>query len=141
MLEIRITHRMYRITNATLDQLLGAEFWRGMSTPRLVDVLKAQHAAGKLVIDGQRLRCASPGEEAAQRLRTSESLEEILRNGLLHIAAQIGELASDVRSLREHVELDTEAADAPLARGRSEAPQFQTNDAELSRRDGDGSAM
>jgi hypothetical protein len=72
-------------------------------------------------MDGQRLRAASVSEEAAHRLRTSEGLDEIIRSGLLSIAAQIAELASDVRSLREQFELDGEAANAPLARAEQEA--------------------
>jgi transposase len=121
MLEVRISHRMCRITNATLDQLYGAERWRSMPTRRLRESVKAHHDSGRLVMDGQRLRAASVSEEAAHRLRTSEELDEIIRSGLLSIAAQIAELASDVRSLREQFELDGEAANAPLARAEQEA--------------------
>jgi outer membrane murein-binding lipoprotein Lpp len=120
MLEVRISHRMYRITNATLDQLFGAGVWRTLPTQRLIESVKAHHDAGRLVIDGQRLRSASVSEEAAHRLRTSKELDEIIRSGLLSIAAQIAELASDVRSLREQFELDGEAANAPLARAEQE---------------------
>ena len=118
MLEVRISHRMYRVTNATLDQVFGAGVWRRMATPQLMESVKTHHDAGKLVIDGQRLRAASMSEEAERRLRASESLEEIARNGLLLIGAQITELAADVRSLREHVERDTSVANAPLARAQ-----------------------
>lgn len=131
MLEVRIKHRTYRITNATLDQLVGAEFWRAMSNLQLEEMVKAQHAGGRLVTDGQRLRRASPSEETAHRLRTSESPDEILRNGLLHIAAQINELASDIRWLREQFELDAEAANEPLARARREAPSLPAEDVGL----------
>jgi hypothetical protein len=120
MLEVRISHRLYRITNATLDQLLGAEFWRRMPTPRLTDSVKAHYEAGRLVRDGQRLRLASVSEEATLRLRASEGLDEIMRNGLLAIAAQIAELATDVRSLREHVELDSSVANAAPMRAEQE---------------------
>jgi hypothetical protein len=120
MLEVRISHSMYRVTNATLDQLFGAGLWRKMATPRLTENVKAHHDAGRLVVDGQRLRVASASEQATHRLRTSDGLEEILRNGLLAIAAEIAELATDVRSLREQFELDGGAANAPVTRAGQE---------------------
>jgi hypothetical protein len=67
----------------------------------LQNTIKGHHAAGRLVIDGRRLRCASPSEEAAQRLQTSAGVDEILRSGLLLIAARITELVDDVRRLRD----------------------------------------
>jgi hypothetical protein len=130
MLEVRIKHGLYRVSNATLDRVLGAGSWREMSRLGLQDVIKRHHAAGRLVIDGPRLRCASPSEEAAQRLQTSAGLDEIVRNGLLLIAAQITELLGDVRQLREQVELDAKAADAPLARAGREVSHLQSGDGE-----------
>jgi hypothetical protein len=122
MLEVRIKHRPYRVSNATLDRVLGPGSWRTMSPVALGEAIKGHHAAGRLVIDGQRLRRASPSEEASHRLQNNEGLDEILRNGLLCIAMEISELASDVRRLREQVELGTEAANAPLTRaGRPDA--------------------
>jgi hypothetical protein len=120
MLEVRIKHRLYSVSNTTLDQVMGPGSWRTMSPLGLQNTIKGHHAAGKLVIDGRRLRCASPSEEAAQRLYTSEGVDEILRSGLLLIAARISDLVDDVRRLREQLEPDTEAANAPLARAPEE---------------------
>jgi hypothetical protein len=128
MLEVRIKHRLYSVSNATLDRIMGAGSWRKMSPLGLQNTIKGHHAAGRLVIDGRRLRCASPSEEAAQRLQTSAGVDEILRSGLLLIAARITELVDDVRRLREQLELDAEAANAPLARAGREVSQLQDGD-------------
>jgi hypothetical protein len=128
MLEVRIKHRPYHVSNATLDRVMGAGSWRTKSPTWLEHMIKEHHAAGRLVIDGRRLRCASPFEEAAQRLQTSVGVDEILRNGLLLIAAQINELVADVRRLREQFELDTEAANAPLTRAGKEVSHSQDGD-------------
>jgi hypothetical protein len=128
MLEVRINHDKYRVTNATLDQVFGEGIWRRMGTTMLDKAVEAQHAKGRLVVDGRRLRRASPTEEAAEHLRTSESLEEIIRHGFICIAARLTELASDVRQLREQFEFDAEASNAPLARAGEETRQFQTDD-------------
>ena len=130
MLEVRIKHRPYRVSNATTDRVMGVESWRKLSPLGLEDTIKGHYAAGRLVIDGRRVRCASPSEEAAQRLQTSVGVDEILRSGLLLIAAQITELGDDVRRLREQLELDAEAADAPLARAGREVSHAKNGDGE-----------
>jgi hypothetical protein len=134
MLAVRIQNQTYRVTNATLDRLLGAEQWRRMSRSLLQKSIQAHHAAGRLMVDGQRLRCPSASEEAEQRLRVTDDRDEMLRNGLLYVAAQIATLTAEVRSLRESLEFDTSAANAALARARPErAPRNDERERESAR--------
>jgi hypothetical protein len=118
MLSVRIQGRKYRISNETLEQLFRD--WRRMNIALLENSIRTQHAAGKLVIQGQRVRLASAIEEAEQRLRSAEGPEEILRSGFLYAAAQLAALAGDMRALRESLEVDTSAANATLSRDRAE---------------------
>jgi hypothetical protein len=123
MLSVRIDGHTYRISNETLDQLFAD--WREAMRRNiglLENSIRTQHAAGKLVIQGQRLRLASAIEQAEHRLLSAEDADEILRSGFLHAAAQLAALASEVRALRESLEFDTSAADATLSRDRSEIP-------------------
>jgi hypothetical protein len=118
MLSVRIRDQQYRISNETLDQLFRN--WRRMNITILENRVRTQHGVGKLVIQGQRLRLASAIEEAEQRLRSAEEPDEILRSGFLYSAALLAELASDVRALRESLEVDTSAVNAKLSRDRAE---------------------
>jgi hypothetical protein len=91
-----------------------------MNSGLLQNSIRTHHAAGKLVIRGQRLRLASAIEEAEQRLRSAEDADEIVRSGFLYAVAQLAALASEVRTLRESLEFDTPAANATLSRDRAE---------------------
>jgi hypothetical protein len=120
MLAVRIKNQMYQVTNATLDDLLGAGNWRQMNKLQLQNSVRTHHEVGRLRIDGNRLRLASLSEESEERLRVSEGHDEILRNGLLYVAGQIAALVAEVRSLRESIEFDAAAATRPLARADTE---------------------
>jgi hypothetical protein len=118
MLSVRIHGHKYRISNETLDQVFRD--WRRMNIGLLENSIRAQHAAGKLVVQGHRLRLASAIEEAEQRLRSAEDAQEILRAGFLYAAAQLAALTREVRGLRESREFDTSAANAALSRDQAE---------------------
>jgi hypothetical protein len=118
MLSVRIRGQNYRISNETLDHVFGD--WRRSSVPHLQRRIQDRHDEGKLVVQGQRLRLATRTEEAEQRLRRSEGQEEILRWGLLYLAAQIAEAATEVRAMREALAFDESAATAKLSRDTSE---------------------
>lgn len=121
MLSVRIQGQNYRISNETLDQLF--DDWRRMSRMNIAlleNSIRTQLGAGRLVIQGQRLRLPSAIQEAEQQLRLAEGPDEILRRGFLYAAAQLAALASEVRALRESFEFDTPAASSSLSRGHAE---------------------
>ena len=117
MLSVRIQGKKYRISNETLDRLVGPESWGRMDSGLLQNRIRDEYLAGRLIeTQGQRLRLASPSEEAASRLRSEEDPGEILRWGLLHIAAQVTEVADQLRALGDAAEFDSDAATARLSR-------------------------
>ena len=116
MLSIRVQSRDYRVTNETLDRLFGGSAWRRMNISVLQNSIRAFHSAGKLVIDGQRLRLASVSEEVEQQLRTAEEPSEILRAGFLYLGAQLAELKREFESLRESSEFNGVATTESLSR-------------------------
>jgi hypothetical protein len=128
MLSVRIGAQTYKITNETLDSVLG-HGWRnsdqGLLRKRIQDRLKA----GGLVIRGQRLHPATSLEHSEQQLRAAESQEEILRWGLLYVGLQIAEAATGLWALGE-ASFDQSAATAKLSRdpapeNEQERPQGQ----------------
>jgi hypothetical protein len=119
MLSVRIQAQDYRVSNETLDRLFGRQAWRRFVF--LEDRVRDQHAAGRLIIQGRRLRLASRMEEAEHLLRYAEDPDEMLRSGFLYLASHVAALASELRALRESLEFDTSAATASLSRDRTEA--------------------
>jgi hypothetical protein len=119
MLSVRIRGQNYRISNETLDRVFG-ESWRRSNVEQLQKRIQNRHDEGKLVVQGQRLRLATPAEEAEQRLRSAEGQDEILRWGLLSLASQIAEAATEVRAGREALAFDESAATAKLSRDTSD---------------------
>ena len=99
MLSVRIQGQNYRVSNETLDRLFGVDSWRGLDYGSLQKRIRAHHLGGKVVIDRQRLRIASPLEEAESRLRAADSGDEILRWGFLRIAAGLTQIADEIRAL------------------------------------------
>jgi len=90
MLSVRIQGQTYRISNETLDRLVGADGWRRMGSGLLQNRIRDEYLAGRLIeTQGQRLRLATPTEEVERRLRSEDDPGEILRWGLLHIASQV----------------------------------------------------
>jgi hypothetical protein len=115
MHSVRIRGQNYRISNETLDRVFG-DTWRRSNLGFLKKSIQDQHDAGKLVVQGQRLQVATKIQEAEQRLRSAETEEEILRWGLLCVASQISEAATELRALRETLAFDEAAATAKLSR-------------------------
>jgi hypothetical protein len=115
MHSVRIRGQNYRISNETLDRVFGGN-WRRSDRGLLRKHIEDQHDAGKLVVQGQRLQVATKIEEAEQQLRSAETEEEILRWGLLYLASQISEAATELRALRETLLFDESAATAKLSR-------------------------
>jgi hypothetical protein len=115
MHSVRIRGQNYRISNETLDRVFG-DNWRRFDRGLLRKHIEDQHDAGKLVVQGQRLQVATKIEEAEQQLRSAETEEEILRWGLLYVASQISEAATELRALRETLLFDESAATAKLSR-------------------------
>jgi hypothetical protein len=121
MLSVRIQGKKYRVSNETLDRLVGAESWGRMDSGLLQNRIRDEYLAGRLIeTQGQRLRLSSPREEAARRLRSEEDPGEILRWGLLHIAAQVTEVADQLRALSAAAQFDSDAASESLSRDTSQ---------------------
>jgi hypothetical protein len=116
---VRIRGQNYRISNETLDRVVG-ESWRRVRVAQLGEIIRARHDEGKLVVQGRRLRMATLAEEAEQRLRLAEAPEEILRWGLLYLGSQVTAAAAEVCSLREAVAFDESAATQKLSRDTSD---------------------
>jgi hypothetical protein len=120
MLSVRIQGQTYRISNETLDRLVGADTWRDMASTILQNRIRDEHLAGRLIeTQGQRLRLTTPTEEAERRLRSEDDPGEILRWGLLHVASQMAEVADQLRALHDAVQFDTDAATVSLSRDTS----------------------
>ena len=115
MLSVRIRGQNYRISNETLDRVFGGS-WRDSNLGLLQKRIQQHHEAGKLVVQGQRLQVATTSQEAEQQLRLAESQEEILRWGLLYLASQLTEAATELRALREALAFDESAATTKLSR-------------------------
>jgi hypothetical protein len=122
MLSVRIQGHDYRVANKTLDRLFGVDSWRGLDYGFLQKRIRADHLGGKLIIDRQRLRIASPLEEAESRLRVEDSRDEILRWGFLRIAAGLSQIADEIRALPISTRSqDVQQLEARLRSGRPEA--------------------
>jgi hypothetical protein len=120
MLSVRIQGQNYRISNETLDRLVGSENWRRVDSHVLRIRIQDEYLAGRLIeTQGQRLRLATTTEEAERRIRSEGDPAEILRWGLLHIAAQVAEVADQLRTLHDAVQVDSDAASASLSRDTS----------------------
>lgn len=126
MLSVRIGNQNYRVSNETLDRVLGGS-WRNASAAELRKRVQDRFDEGRLVVHGQRLRQSTTAEEAETRLRHAESQEEILRWGLLSLASHLAEAAAEIRALREAVAFDESAATAKLSRDTSpERPDLES---------------
>jgi hypothetical protein len=99
MLSVRIQGQNYRVSNETLDRLFGVDSWSRLDHALLQSRIREHHRGGRLVIDRQRLRIASPLEEAESRLRAADSRDDILRWGFLRIAAGLTQIADEIRAL------------------------------------------
>jgi len=120
MLSVRIQGQTYRISNETLDRLVGTDIWRHMASTILQNRIRDEYLAGRLIeTQGQRLRLTTPTEQAEGRLRSEDDPGEILRWGLLHIASQVAEVADQLRALHDAVQFDTDAATVSLSRDTS----------------------
>jgi hypothetical protein len=120
MLSVRIQGQKYRISNETLDRLVGSENWRIMAPGILRNRIQDEYLAGRLVeTQGQRLRLATTTEEVERRVRSEDDPAEILRWGLLHIASQVAEVADQLRALHDAVQYDSDAASTSLSRDTS----------------------
>ena len=115
MRSVRIRGQNYRISNETLDRVFG-DIWRGFDRGLLQKRIQDHHDAGRLVVQGHRLQVATTNQEAEQQLRSAETEEEILRWGLLYVASQITEAATELRALRGTLAFDESAATAKLSR-------------------------
>jgi hypothetical protein len=119
MLSVRIQGQTYRISNDTLDRLVGAENWGRMDSGLLQNRIRDEHRDGRLIeTSGRRLRLTTPTEQAERRLRSEEDPGEILRWGLLYVASHLAEVAHELRAL--HSEFDNDAATASLSRDTSQ---------------------
>jgi hypothetical protein len=129
MLSVRVQGQNYRIGNETLDRLFGAAHWRRQHRSVLESSIREHHRGGRLVIDRQRLRIASPLEDAESRLRAEDSRDEILRWGFLRIAAGLAQIADEIRALPISARSqDVEQLEARLRSARPEASdQFDSS--------------
>ncbi len=120
MLSVRVGDQNYRVTNETLDRLFGIDRWRRFDSAVLANEIRQHHRAGALIIERRRLRLPSPSEEAERRLRSEDDPDEILRWGVLYLAAQLHEVATELRALRQGLQFDESAATARLSRDPAE---------------------
>jgi hypothetical protein len=127
MLSVRLRDQNYRVSNETLDRLFGIDGWRRVDSLLLAKQIREHHRAGRLIIDRGRLRLPSPSEEAERQLRSEQNPDEILRSGILYIASQLAEAATELRALRVEFQLvrkefqfDESAATAKLSRDPAE---------------------
>jgi hypothetical protein len=100
MLSVRIEGQKYWVTHETLDRLFGVDKWRRLDPAHLQNRVRHHHRAGRLILDRQRVRLASPLEEAESRLRAESNRDEILRWGFLGVAAGLAQIADEIRTLR-----------------------------------------
>ena len=120
MLSVRIQGQTYRISNETLDRLVGAEGWRRMASGLLQNRIRDELLAGRLIeAPGHRLRLATTTEEAERRIRSEDDPGEILRWGLLHIASQVADVADQLRALHDAAQFDRDATTVSLSRDTS----------------------
>ena len=121
MLSVRIQGQTYRISNKTLDRLVGSNDWVQVDSGLLQNRIRDEYLAGRLIeTQGQRLRLATTSEEAERRIRSEDDPGEILRWGLLHIASQVAEVADQLRALHDAVQFDSDAATVSLSRDTSD---------------------
>jgi hypothetical protein len=100
MLSVRIEGQKYWVTNETLDRLFGVDKWRRLDPALLQSRVRHHHRAGRLILDREGVRLASPLEEAESRLRAENDRDEILRWGFLRVAAGLAHIADEIRALR-----------------------------------------
>jgi hypothetical protein len=120
MLSVRIQGQTYRISNKTLDRLVGANDWVHVDSGLLQNRIRHEYLAGRLIeTQGRRLRLATPTEEAERRLRSEDDPGEIVRWGLLYIGSQLADVADRLRALHDAAQFDTDATTASLSRDTS----------------------
>jgi hypothetical protein len=120
MLSVRIQGQTYRISNKTLDRLVGANDWVHVDSGLLQNRIRHEYLAGRLIeTQGRRLRLATPSEEAERRLRSEDDPGEIVRWGLLYIGSQLADVADRLRALDDAAQFDTDATTASLSRDTS----------------------
>jgi hypothetical protein len=120
MLSVRIQGQTYRISNKTLDRLVGANDWVNVDSGLLQNRIRHEFLAGRLIeTQGRRLRLATGTEEAEGRLRSEDDPGEIVRWGLLYIGSQLADVADQLRALHDAVQFDTDATIASLSRDTS----------------------
>jgi hypothetical protein len=121
MLSVRIQGHTYRISNKTLDRLVGANDWVNVDSGLLQNRIRHEFLAGRLIeTQGRRLRLATGTEEAEGRLRSEDDPGEIVRWGLLYIGSQLADVADQLRALHDAVQFDTDATAASLSRDTSQ---------------------
>jgi len=121
MLSVRIQGQTYRISNKTLDRLVGANDWVNVDSGLLQNRIRHEYLAGRLIeTQGRRLRLATPTEEAERRLRSEDDPGEIVRWGLLYIGSQLADAADQLRALQDAAQFDTDATTASLSRDTSQ---------------------
>jgi len=120
MLSVRIQGQTYRISNKTLDRLVGANDWVHVDSGLLQNRIRHEYLAGRLIeTQGRRLRLATPSEEAERRLRSEDDPGEIVRWGLLYIGSQLADVADRLRALDDAAQFETDAKTASLSRDTS----------------------
>jgi hypothetical protein len=126
MIKVSLKGVEYSVANETLDWLFLDRSWEHMAAWPLTRALQRHVDAGRVVIDGRRLRAASPLAEAEHRLQVAEDPTETMREGFLYLGAALREahaglaarletLGEELRELREVVTLQS-AASEPLTR-------------------------
>jgi hypothetical protein len=122
MLSVRVEGQKYWVTHETLDRLFGVDKWRRLDPALLQNRVRHHHRAGRLILDDQHVRLASPLEEAESRLRAEKNRDEILRWGFLRVAAGLAQIADEIRALRTLTESrDIEELEAATRSARPEA--------------------
>ena len=127
MLSVRIQGQTYRISNKTLDRLVGANDWVHVDSGLLQNRIRHEYLAGRLIeTQGRRLRLATATEEAERRLGSEDDPSEILRWGLLYVGSRLADVANQLRGLHDALQFDTDATTASLSRDTSQVTGDQT---------------
>jgi hypothetical protein len=112
---IRFWEGTYKVSNETARRVAGGR-WEQIPSGELARKFADALRNGRLIPERGRLRLATVEEEAIHRIRSGDDVAEIVRGGFLIVSARLEAIANEVRTLRETLAFDSDAASHPIAR-------------------------